>query len=340
MFMFKRWRLSTVALVAALAVFAGTTSAFAAEPGESSAWSNEIVGNGARLQSHDTYSEARGEHGLVQIWRGLDDRVYLAVNNGPVFWAGESSNTTRTHVAPRVVWMDGWFYAFHTGTDGHIYWCRASDSTIGSGTPSFSQSYNWSHWTAISGNPATTQSVSVAATDNGLLMTWIGVGQTTMYSAWLQNGSDVFRPTQVITNANSNSAPVVTFNPAINQFELVFRGLFDNRVYIMAQVLGQSGWSSPQALPGITTPTSPTISADVAGNLLIAAVDDDGNIQLQAINSSRQTRGWSEETTRETTGVPLWISIVGSIFYLILTESVDDKGFVLWKPGWDADDGF
>jgi hypothetical protein len=71
-------------------------------------------------------------------------------------------------------------------------------------------------------------------------MTWIGVGQTFTYSAWLPSGSDNFNPTQVITSANSNSAPVVTYNPATNSFDLVFRGLLDNRVYLMSQVLGES----------------------------------------------------------------------------------------------------
>jgi len=334
----KRWWMLVAALVAASAVVvASTTPALAAEPGEGSSWSNEMVGNGGRLQSLDTYSEARGENGLVQIWRGLDDHVWLAVNNGPVFAVGGGSNTTSTQVAPRVVWMDGWFYAFHTGTDGHIYWSRASDGIIGSGTPSFSLGINWSNWTAISGNPATTQSVSVAATDNGLLMTWIGVGQTTMYSAWLQAGSDVFNPTQVITNANSNSAPVVTFNPATNLFYVAFRGLLDNQVYLTAQVLGQSTWSNPQALPGITVPTSPTIAADFAGNMLVAAISDDGNIWFQAINSAHQTRGWSEESTHDTTDVALWISIIGSVFYIIRTAV--SSGFVQWKPAWDSDDG-
>jgi hypothetical protein len=242
--------LVAVLVTASVVVVSGTMPALAAEPGEDSSWTNETVNNGQTLNSPDTYGEIRSPvtSALVQIYRGQDNRVWLAVDNGPAFSAGGGANTSLTYVAPRVVWSDGWFYAFHTGTDNRIYWSRAYDGDIGAGTPSVSRSYNWSSWTAISGNPATQQSVSVTAhteTDSGLLMTWIGVGQTFTYSGWLPSGSDNFNPTQVITSANSNSAPVVTHNPATNSFDVAFRGLLDNQVYLMPQVLGQSTWSTP-----------------------------------------------------------------------------------------------
>jgi hypothetical protein len=346
--LFKRWWLLVAAMMTAIAVvLAGTLPAHAAEPGEGSSWNNESVNNGATLNTTDTYSEARGDNGFVQIWRGLDNHVWLAVNNGRVFAAGtnplNNTNTTETNVAPRVVWSDGWFYAFHTGTDNRIYWSRASDNLIGAGTPSFSLGINWSAWTAISGDPATTESVSVAAdTENGsgILMTWLGVGQTTMYSAWLPSGSDVFQATQVITNANGNSAPVVTFNPNANVFVLAFRGLLDNRVYLMGQVLGQSSWSLPEVVPGITTPTSPTVAVDFMGNTLISAVDFNGNIWFQAINAQHQTNGWREESTLEQTGHPVWISIIGDVFYIVATFGISATvSIAQWKAAWNADKG-
>jgi len=336
----RRSRRAAAVLVTALGVMiAGAVPAFAEEPGEASSWTNEIVNNGATLQSPDTYSEARGGQtgALVQIFRGLDNHVWLAVNNGPVFTAGGGTNTTVTNVAPRVVYSNGWFYAFQTGTDNRIYWSRASDGIIGANTPSASQSYNWSSWAAIAGNPATTQSVSVAAAPSGLLMTWIGVDQTAMYSAWLQAGSDVFNATQVITGANSDSAPVVTFNPATRNFVLVFRGLLDNEVYLMAQVLGQSTWSDPEAL-GIMTPTSPTIAADSDGDMLVAALDFDANIWFLAMNSASDTHGWSEEITHEQTDVAVWLSVISSVFYVVATAT-SLGGDVQWKSAWDAFNG-
>jgi hypothetical protein len=175
-------------------------------------------------------------------------------------------------------------------------------------------------------------------TDSGLLMTWIGVGQTFTYSAWLPSGSDNFNPTPVITSANSNSAPVVTYNHATNSFDLVFRGLLDNRVYLMSQVLGESTWSTPVALTGLTTPTSPVIAADFLGNRLVSAVDFDGNIWFQAINSDGTTRGWSEESTQAQTGHPVWLSIVGDVFYVAATFAISaGVAIVQWKRAWDTE---
>jgi hypothetical protein len=337
--LFRRWWMLVAALVTAVAVVvAGTVPAFAAEPGESSSWSNEIVNNNSPIQSPDTYSEARGgqTNALVQIFRGEDNHVWLAVNNGPVFNAGGGNNTTTTYVAPRVVYSNGWFYAFQTGTNNQIYWSRAYDGTIGANTPSVSQSYNWSNWTAITGNPATEQSVSVAAAPTGLLMTWLGVDQTAMYSAWLPAGNDTFNATQVIPY-HSNSAPVVAFNSWDNVFQLVYRGLLDNQVYLAEQILGQSTWYDDGALTGLTTPTSPTIAADPTnGSVLVAAIDMDANIWFQAITPADGPRGWSRESTEEQTDVALWLSVVSSIFYVIATAS-SLGGTVQWKEAWNGD---
>jgi hypothetical protein len=335
----KRWRL-LVALVAALAVTVTTaTQAFAAEPGESSSWTNEIVNNNQGIQSPDTYSEARGGNtgALVQIFRGDDNHVWLAVNNGPVFNAGGGNNTTTTYVAPRVVYSNGWFYAFQTGTNNLIYWSRASDGIIGANTPSVSQSYNWSNWTAIGGDPATQQSVSVASAPSGLLMTWLGVDQNEMYSAWLPSGSDVFNATQVIP-FYSNSAPVVTLNSWDNVFQLVYRGLLDNQVYLAEQILGQSTWYDEGALPGVTTPTSPTIASDAYGDTFISAVDFDGNIWFRASSAADGSDGWSQESAGEQTGVPVWISVIGAVFYAIATYR-NTGGSVQWKQAWNANLG-
>jgi hypothetical protein len=333
----RRWWLLVAAMVTALAVVvAGTVPAFAAEPGESSSWSQESVG-GNQLQSYDTYSEARGGQtgALVQVWRGLDNHVWLAVGNGPVFAVGGGGNTTTTYVAPRVIYSNGWFYIFQTGTDNHIYWSRAFDGTVGGGFPSVGRGADWSSWTAIAGNPATQQSVSVAsAPGSGLLMTWLGVDQNNMYSAWLPSGSDVFDATQGMP-FTSNSAPVVTFDPATSNFFLVWRGLSDNRIYMSTQMLGEDFWDGAQALTGLTTPTSPTIAADGNGDLLVSAVDFDGNVWLQAINNADQTRGWSQESAHIQTGVPVWISVIASIFYIIATSGDN----VEWKQGWNAGSG-
>jgi hypothetical protein len=333
----KRWWMLVAAIITALAVVAaGAGPAFAAEPGESSSWSQESVG-GNQLQSHDTYSEARGGQtgALVQVWRGLDNHVWLAVGNGPAFAVGGGSNTTTTYVAPRVIYSNGWFYIFQTGTDNRIYWSRAYDGTVGGGFPSAGRGADWSSWTAIAGNPATQQSVSVAsAPGSGLLMTWLGVDQNNMYSAWLPIGSDVFDATQGMP-FTSNNAPVITYDQGNREFLVVWRGLSDSRVYLSAQDLGSDFWDGATALTGLTTPTSPTIAADGNGDVLVSAVDFDGDVWLQAINRDDGTRGWSPVSTPTSTGVPIWISVVASIFYIIVTTGQT----VEWKQAWNAGSG-
>jgi len=335
----KRWWMLVAAMMTALAVVAaGAVPAFAAEPGEGSSWSPESVGgNGTHLQSHDTYSEARGGQtgALVQVWRGLENHVWLAVNNGPVFAVGGGANNTTTFVAPRVIYSNGWFYIFQTGTDNRIYWSRASDGIIGAGTPSVSRGYNWSSWAAISGNPATQQSVSVAsAPGSGLLMTWLGVDQNDMYSAWLPDGSDVFDATQGMP-FNSNNAPVITYSQADRSFVVVFRGLNDDQVYLSDQILGDSNWDVAQALTGLRTPTSPTIASDGNGDVLVSALDYNGDVWLLATNRAEGTHGWSPESAHITTGVPVWISVIASIFYIVVTSGDS----VEWKRGWNANSG-
>jgi hypothetical protein len=70
--LFKRWWMLVTAMGTALVVVvAGAVPALAAEPGESSSWTNESIG-GNQVNSPDTYSEARSPvtGALAQIYRG------------------------------------------------------------------------------------------------------------------------------------------------------------------------------------------------------------------------------------------------------------------------------
>jgi hypothetical protein len=129
---------------------------------------------------------------------------------------------------------------------------------------------------------------------------------------------------------------VVTFNPHTNTFDLAFRGLLNNLVYITSQVLGQTTWAATQALPGITTPTSPTVAANANGDLLLSAVDFDGNVWFQAVNNQGVTNGWSEESAHEQTGVPVWLSVLALNFVAVVTTTA---GIVQWKGAWDSNKG-
>ena len=329
----KRWCMLVAAIATALAVMLGAAvPAFAAEPGEESSWTNEPVNNGADLQSPDTYSEAYDPAGnIVQVFRGLDNHVWIGSAYGVVFNAGGGTNTTVTYVAPRVLYSNGWFYAFHTGTDNRVYWSRVVDGYQGTAT-------NWSPWEPIAGNAATTQSVSVTSAPGwGLMMVWVGVGQTTMYSAWLPNGSDTFQGTEQVYGASSDNAPTVYYNQADQAFELAYRGL-DSRVYLTSQSLGAPGWPGGQIVyPGLSTETSPTVSVDPYGNLLLAAVDENARVWFWAENSNLQSYGWRQENTGYQTVHPVWLTIVGRVFYICLTALRNNE--VYFKSAWDAQNG-
>ena len=157
-FNLKRWRLLVVALMAAFAVSVSSSIAFANEPGEGNNWQPEIANvTGSYIQSQDTASEAYGVAGggtLVQIWRGYTDNdVWFAVNHGMAFNVPNASGAAVvTNVAPRVIYSNGWFYAFYTGTDGNILWSRVRDDFSGGAgnIPLANLAQNWSAWTILS----------------------------------------------------------------------------------------------------------------------------------------------------------------------------------------------
>ena len=341
--LFKRWRLLTVALVTALAVFAGTTSAFAAQPGEGTQWSDETT-NGNSVQTQDTYGEAYGgiTGNRVNIFRGdTDNHVWVSVNGGGAFGIGSNGNpnTTQTLVAPRVIYSNNFFYAFHTGTDGFIYWSRVADTTLGAGTPAADIASQWSNWTQITGN-FTNQSVSVASDPFGLLMTYRGRGaDTRLWSAWLNVGSDVFNSAVPMGGQVSNSAPVVSYSPVFNTFTAVFRGLLDNQVYRMSQVAGQTSWSDPVVMSGITTGTSPVVADDSQGNQLIAAVDLNGGIHFEAIEAAGLSFGWSTESAGMVTDVPVFLSVANGVFFVLATAIAANFSLAQFKPAWSPSKG-
>ncbi|WP_431952584.1 hypothetical protein [Actinacidiphila sp. bgisy167] len=324
-FWLKRGRLWAVALIAACAVTLATGSeAFASEPGEGSSWTPEIA-NHTPIQSRDTYSEARSDSGrLVGIYRGeFDDHVWISVDNETPTSIGYGANTSQTTTAPRVIYSNGWFYAFHTGTDGNIYWSRVASGFAAIGA-------SWSAWAPITGQ-RTYQSVSLATTASGLLMVYRGASDTRMWASWLPVGSVNWAPAQYM-GFQSNSAPTVTFNPYWQAFYAVFRGLNDDRVYYAEQYLGQNWWTSAYQLPSIQTNSSPVIASDQAGNLLVTARDYSGHLWLQSRGYLGDWAGWQAENTGWQTNVSPFLSVYRGVIYLLLTGM--DAGTIYWKPGY------
>jgi hypothetical protein len=325
MFALKRWRLALIALMAAIAVSVSSGSAFASEPGESSNWQPEDS-NTVNLQSPDTVSEARDAHGtLVDVWRGFDNRVWLDVNNGGAFSIG----TTATTVAPRVAYFPGQdrFFIFHTGTNGSIYYSYAQ--AVAARSPG-----SWSGWTQLTGN-YTNQSVSIAASSEGMMVAYRGSGNDTrLFYAWLDRGTGSWYPATEMTGGRSNSAPTVTFNPVTNQYAAVIRGYDDDRIYIAYQDFGSSTWSTWSQLPSITTNSSPAIAANSNGSYLISVRDYNGNVWFQAVTRTGGYEGWQQENQHYRTSVSPFLSVAGAFIYILLTGL--DDGHVYWKAAFNG----
>lgn len=335
----KRWRLPFVALVAAFALsFTFGAQAFAAEPGEGNQFQPELSSN-APIQSQDTMSEATSPISgtIVQIERGyFDNHVWAEVNHGSAFAIGTADgqdNTTQTYVAPRVIYSNGWFYAFQTGIDGNIYWSRAADSPTGSNVPAAAAPNRWSAWQPIGGN-TTNQSVSLASTPSGLLMVYRGSGNDTrLFSVWLSVGAVFWDAPLAISNFTSNSAPVVAFNAPDNLFFMTWRGLSDDRIYLASLQLGTNNWSSASQLPSITTNSSPVIASTPDGHMLVAARDYNNNVWFQTIDRFGSFGGWSSESTGYQTTVSPFLSVVSGVIYILLTGLY--QGTVYWKPAYN-----
>lgn len=247
-------------------------------------------------------------------------------------FSNPSSNTTQTLVAPRVIYSNGWFYAFHTGIDGAIYWSRASDDNSNGDGAASGVGNRWSGWQPIGGN-TTNQSVSLAANASGILMVYRGSGDDTrLFSVWLNAGSVSWNAPQPISNFNSNSAPVVTFNQPDNLFFVVFRGITDDRIYLASQTTGTSTWSANVQLPSIQTNSSPVIASTPDGHMLVAARDYNNNLWFQTVDRFGSYGGWSAESTGYQTAYSPFLSVVSNTIFILITGFY--AGSVYWKAAY------
>jgi hypothetical protein len=316
----SKWRLLIVALVASFAVLMSSSGAFANEPGEVNFWTHEREG-GTNLQSSDTVSEARGAGVLVSVWRGeTDNHVWVSVNNQNAF----TLDINATNVAPRVVYLprSQSFDIFHTGTNGHIYYAFAYATNMNA----------WQGWYDLTGN-YTNQSVSLAATGNGLMVAYRGVGNDTrVFSTWY-DGNGWGNPT-VMSDGRSDSAPVVTWNPVSNRFFAVIRGHGDNRVYMASQSLG-GNWGGFSSFFGArTTNSSPVIAAVSNGGMMISVREIDNHIWFLTLDSNGNGNGWQQESQHWSSYVSPFLSVAGSIVYILLTGEY--HGDVYWKQAWNG----
>ena len=305
----KRWRLLVVALITAFAVCISSSLAFANEPGEWNNWAPEEA-NGLQVQTSDTVSEAYDAHGnFIDVWRGYtNNQVWVAYRNGQPFTIGG----TDTLVAPRVVYYPGSdrFYIFHTGIEGNIYYSWAQAAVA-------QNPNSWSGWSTLVGN-TTNQSVSLAASPDGMMVAYRGSGNDTrLWAVWLDRASGVWGLPRAM-GAQSNSAPVITYNPFYSRFYVVFRGLNDDSIYYGYQPLGTPDWGGWWQIAGLSTDSSPVIASTAAGNMLISARDYNGYLWFNELSNAGQIVGWSQETQHYQTDYSPFLSYVAGALYIII----------------------
>ena len=115
----------------------------------------------------------------------------------------------------------------------------------------------------------------------------------------------------------------------------MYRGV-DNRVWVASQTLGTGTWHDNGQIGGAIS-ESPVIAALPNGNMLVDALDTSRFLWQQVLrfnNGGFDVGGWQQESQHWQSNVVPYISILGSVAYLLLTGI--NGGFVYWKPGYNG----
>jgi hypothetical protein len=328
----KRWRLGLTAVLAALAVSVTLASpAHAAEQGEWNNWTPETINNGAQqLTAQGSISEARNGADLLQVWRAADttlpgaNQVWASYNHGPAFSIGGSS--TQTYASPQAVAAgDGYFYVFHTGTDGNIYYTGVYGNN------------NYSHtWAQVPGQ-TTPNNMPVSVTQMGpnsnqLYMVYHSASNDAVWGTRYDGANWV--NTENIDGGTSPSAPSVTYNTTQNRVYVAAQGE-DNQVWTIGGYLYQSYmvWFDWTAQGGGTVGT-PSVAATSDGTMLVDYRAADDRIWYRLFNSGMSALGdWSQDTTFwQTLSVAILVA-VGNRVYAIITG--EDNNNVYYKQAFN-----
>ena len=307
--------LSVAAMIAV--VSAAGTPAYANMPNEEGSYTHEVYGNGAWLQAYGTVAEARNADGAaLRMWRGVDNWTIWASYGGGNPYVVQNG---RSPSEPSIVPHGNGFAAFHTGTDGRIYWSR------GDGTPN-----GWQPWQAL---PFGTVVGSVAATQVGrradrstsIYIGYRGAGGTQLFGAYFDGNTYTWGNEQYMSGGQSYSHPSLAWDQRTNQIRAAVRGT-DTYVWVATQNYGSpnwSGWSRVAGSPSILD--TPTIAVDDNGYRMIGAVADNGHIVYARYDPfAGAWHGWDVDITNWRSIYSISIQILGTIFYTIMT-GVDDN---------------
>jgi hypothetical protein len=254
-----------------LTVVATSSEAIAQQPGESSFFTVELVGDQG-LETRNDRAEARNGGNLLEVWRGFNNNtVWMSLNNGRPF---QTVNPTSTQVAPTVVpWGNEDFMVFHTGTNG-IYFTFVFSQAI-EGT----NEHTLGEWEVVPGQ-TTQMPVSVAqlgAGSTNVYMVYRGFGNDTRIFGTWYNGRDWSQPVN-INGGRASSGPTITLVPEIpasaenpipfaNRLIVTAVGT-DNNIWSTGQVVGADNWSPWTPILGQAT--GPNANHNLANNRTVA----------------------------------------------------------------------
>ncbi|WP_033222949.1 hypothetical protein [Kitasatospora phosalacinea] len=323
----QRWRLLTVAFIAAVSVlFFSNNAAFAAEPGESNGWTQEIENN-VQVYSDGDMSEARDPNlnTLVQVWHGwTDNNVYMAVNHGrPVQLPNASTYVTPVVAFDRTSGSSSVFRVFHTGTNGYVFY---SNVTVSSNlvAPSL--------WYQVPRDVRTPNNRSVSVTSlpsRGMLLAYRGQDSDNIYGVFYSAGNDFWDLPVAIPNATSDSSPALSYEPEAQIIVLAWRGT-DNQVNIIRQTYGSGSWWGWDLLSGVLTDTQPAVAMTNNGRGQVA-IRQQGSQRIQ-LASIYANGGWYGYWSAEVNGFigrygPVLVAYAATV-YLLATSG---NGGVWWK---------
>jgi hypothetical protein len=252
----------------------------------------------------------------MDVWHGATNNiVWMSVNNGAPFELG----STTTYDSPTVVaYGTAQFMILHVGTDDNIYWTIYNP---------FLDTY--SGWTRIPGQSTNAQ---VSATQDG-------AGRNTIEVAYHSSNDDRVWTTfydgtnwygAVDIGGLSPTAPSVVYNSAIGVTWIVARGV-DNQIW-MVNSLPNATWGSWRPQSGFTY-MQPTIAVLPDGNMLVSFANPDTGRPNYGRFTAYGTLvgGWMEDISGWQSAYPVFLSVVGSAIYALLTGY---DNFVYYKQAY------
>lgn len=298
----------TVAAVTAI-VSSAAGPAQAVMPNESGSYSPEMLGDGSRLQAYGTVSEARSSTATVRMWRGLNNyTIWASFNGGAPYIVQNGTSPSEPTVVPH----GSGFAAFHTGTNGRIYFTR------GNGTANGWQPWQQLPYGTVVGSIGATQVGTRASLSTSIYIGYRGSGGSQLFGAYFDGNN--WGNEQRMGAGQSYSPPGLAWDQRTSRIRAVIRGQSDNRIYVATQDYGSSTWSGWGLLGNnYYVLDTPSIAIDDRGYVMIAAVSPIGEIVYVRGDPSQGWLNSSVDSTGWRTNFAVSLVIIGTIFYTVMT---------------------